>query len=375
MEVTKMSLRQEFVRAAVRGEVPLSLLCRQFGISRKTGYKWLRRFREEGEAALQDRSRRPHTSPNRTLMSAEQRVVQVRQEHPAWGGRKLHAFLQREGREPLPAASTMTGILRRYGLIDPVEALKHVPFQRFERQQPNELWQMDFKGHFPLPEGRCHPLSLVDDHSRFLIGLYACPDESRETVEAHLRQLFREYGLPEAMLMDNGAPWGQDGDHPYTRLTVWLVRLGIHVLHGRPYHPQTQGKEERLHRTLEEELLRRVSEDTLLAWQEQFDAWRWVYNYQRPHEALGMEVPASRYTPSPQAFPEKLPPIEYPREDRVRKVDVTGRISLHNRLFRIGKGFAGQPVAVRATLTDGEFEVYFCHHPIARIDLRSHHEA
>jgi transposase InsO family protein len=301
----------------------------------------------------------------------EHLVVQVRQEHPAWGGRKIHAFLRREGHDPLPAASTMTDILRRYGLLNPQEALKHRPFQRFERQQPNELWQMDFKGHFPLAEGRCHPWTLVDDHSRFLLGLRACPDENRETVQADLRAVFREHGLPEAMLMDNGAPWGQDGDHPYTCLTVWLIRLGIHVLHGRPYYPQTQGKEERLHRTLDEELLRRVSEDTLLAWQKQFDAWRWVYNYRRPHEALGMEVPASRYTPSPRVFPEELPPIEYPTEDAVRKVDVTGRFSFHNRSFRIGKGFAGQPVALRPTLTDGEFEVCFCQQTIARINLRT----
>ena len=378
--VTKMSMRKDFVCAALKEAVSFRALCREFGISPKTGYKWMKRYRTGGEAALADQSRRPHHSPTQTQPATEQLVVAVRKEHPVWGGRKIHARLGHLGEEGIPAPSTITDILRRHDLLDPDEGRKHRAYQRFARAEPNQLWQMDFKGHFPLRDGtcardRCHPLTSLDDHSRFLILLRACPNEQGETVQSHLSSALTEYGMPEAMLMDNGSPWGHDADHPYTRFTVWLLRLGIRVIHGRAYHPQTQGKEERLHRTLKAEALRDNAEKDLPAWQKRFDAWRDVYNHQRPHEALEMDVPASRYRPSNRAFPTRLPPIEYESDDLVRKVDVAGRFSFRGRPVRVGKGFAGQPVAVRPTLTDGEFEVYFCHRRIARIDLREHPDA
>jgi transposase InsO family protein len=251
------------------------------------------------------------------------------------------------------------------------ESSKHQPWQRFEREAPNQLWQMDFKGHFALGNGqRCHPLGMVDDHSRFALCLQACRNEQGETVQQQLTVTFRRYGLPEAMLMDNGAPWGSDRDHLHTVLTVWLLRLGVGVRHGRPWHPETQGKQERFHRSLKAEVLAGPVFGDFAKVQTRFDQWRQVYNHERPHQALGMAVPASRYQVSPRTFPEVLPGIEYSPGDIVRKVQDQGRITFHNRDFRVGTAFRGYPVAVRPTLQEGVFTVHFCSHQIAEIQLR-----
>jgi transposase InsO family protein len=300
-------------------------------------------------------------------------VLQVRQAHPAWGGRKIKAYLERKEHSPLPSPSTITEILRRHDQINAEEAAKHRPFQRFEMEQPNQLWQMDFKGYFALEEGGyCHPLTVLDDHSRFLLGLKACPNETRQTVREQLSGIFRCYGLPERMLMDNGSPWGDDADNPYTALTAWLIRLGVQISHGHPYHPQTQGKDERLHRTLQAELLSRYTLANLPQCQVHFDRWRDIYNCERPHEALAMQPPISRYQPSPRTFPDVLPPILYDTADIVRKVDDAGKISFCNRRFRVGKAFRYNPVALRPTQVDGDFEVIYCQQKVALISLRVH---
>jgi transposase InsO family protein len=368
--VTPMSQRKEFVSLAMVDGVNMSRLCRRFEISRKTGYKWVARARAEGETGLADRSRRPRRSPRTTPRGLEEAVLQVREVHPAWGGRKLRVRLQAQGWTQVPAASTITAILHRHGLIDPGESAKHQAWQRFEAPAPNDLWQMDFKGHFELTPGRCHPLTVLDDHSRYALGLEACADERRHTVQQRLTAIFRRYGLPRKMLMDNGPPWGAEGQADYTILTVWLLRLGVRVSHSRPYHPQTLGKDERFHRTLKAELLQYCQGLALVQCQPRFDAWRLTYNLERPHEALGLAVPASRYRESPRSFPEQLPAIEYGPGDVVRKVYETGRISFHNRFFRLGKAFRGESVALRPTVTDGLWEVYFGQHRIARINLR-----
>jgi transposase InsO family protein len=371
-EVSLMSLRWEFVTLARQAGVTMTELCRRYQISPKTGYKWLKRYAQEGPDGLQDRSRRPHCSPGRSNFPVEQPVVAIRDQHPAWGARKIAARLQALGALSIPAASTIHAILRRQGRIDAAQAAKHQPWQRFEQEAPNQLWQMDFKGHFALGNGqRCHPLTVLDDHSRFALGLEACHNQRGETVEERLVGIFRRYGLPERILVDNGSPWGDSWEHPYTRLGVWLLRLGIGVCHGRPYHPQTQGKDERFHRTVEAELLRgRVYRDEGTA-QHSFDQWRDIYNQQRPHQALGMAVPASRYQASPRPFPEGRPPIEYGPEDQVRKVQEHGQISFKNRPVRLSKAFRGYPVALRPILPDGVWEVYFCAHKIAQVDLRT----
>lgn len=214
-ETTTMSSRKEYIQLMKQEGANVSELCRRFGISRKTGYKWYKRCREDGESGLADRSRRPHHSPARSSEEIETKIIEVRAAHPAWGGRKIKAYLERKGQTCIPSASTITAVLKRNDCMDAEEALKHQPFQRFEMEHPNQLWQMDFKGFFAMEEGgHCHPLTVLDDHSRFLLGLQACPNQTRQTVQEQLTGIFRCFGLPERMLMDNGRPWGFDADTP-----------------------------------------------------------------------------------------------------------------------------------------------------------------
>lgn len=368
LEVSIMELRAEFVMLARQEGANVSALCRRFGISRKTGYKWLART-AEAPAELGDRSRRPRSSPQRTPPALEEAVLALRAEHPCWGGRKIARRLADLGHAPVPAPSTVTAILRRHG-IALGESGAAQPFQRFERQYPNELWQMDFKGHFALASGRCHPLTVLDDCSRFNLCLAACSDEQGPTVQGHLRSAFRRYGLPQWIITDNGAPWGNGPDTPYTPLGVWLLRLGIGLSHSRPYHPQTLGKDERFHRTLKAELLGGPPFDDLHRCQQAFNRWRRIYNCQRPHQALAMAVPAARYQPSTRAFPETLPPIEYAPDHHVRRVQQQGWISFKGKDFKLPKAFAGYPIGILPTNDEAAWNVIFASQCIATINLR-----
>lgn len=370
-----MSLREEFVTLTRSQEANISSLCRRFHISRKTGYKWMARFAKGGREALHDGARRPRSSPRRCDEKMEQAIAEVRRAHPAWGGRKIRRVLINRGQDALqlPAPSTIGQVLRRRGLIDAVESDKHRAFVRFEHEQPNDLWQMDFKGHVALQRGgRCHPLTVLDDHSRFNLMLRACGDETLTTVRPILIELFERYGQPQRILCDNGAPWGSSGGEPYTLLGVWLMRHGIGITHGRPHHPQTQGKEERFHRTLVDELLRRrAPAEDLPDAQQRFDPWRDEYNHVRPHEAIGMATPASRYRPSTRAYQASPPPPQYDRGVAVRKVDCIGKISYRGNGWRIGKAFVGQPIGLAATEVDGLLRVLLSAHEIGQLDLRA----
>jgi len=300
----------------------------------------------------------------------EKIVTNLRQKHPAWGGRKLEKRLLDLGQAGVPSPSTITAILQRHQLLDPKESAKHQAFLRFERAAPNELWQMDFKGEFKLPQGRCYPLTILDDHSRFAVALQACARNTRNITQTALIQVFRRYGLPARITCDNGSPWGSRGRGYYTGLGVWLMRLGVAVSHSRPHHPQTQGKDERFHRSLKVEVLAQRIFGDFEPMQIRFDEWRYCYNHVRPHEALDMNVPASRYQVSQRSFPEQLPPLEYGAIDQVRKVQIDGSISFRHREFRVGKAFRGYPVALRPTVADGVYEIYFATHRILTIDLR-----
>jgi transposase InsO family protein len=365
-EKTAMSQRQEFVELAMKEDANIRALCREFGITPRTGYKWIRRYQEQGNAGLYDRSRRPKNSPRKSNSLVEESVLKVRRAHPTWGGRKIQWKLVQDGVDPVPAASTITAILFRHEMLDPKEGPKHSPLQRFEMESANQLWQMDFKGHFEIADGSvCHPLTVLDDHSRFLVGLKACSNEHSRTVRGQLKDIFSCYGLPERMLMDNGSTW--KGFH--TGLTFWLVRLGIQVVHGRIHHPQTQGKDERLHRTLKSDLLIRQTFYDLSDCQSKFDQWKEGYNFERPHQALGMHPPASRYQPSPRIFTGVFPPIEYETGDILRKIDCHGKVQYEGRKFRIGKAFKHSLVALRPTEIDGVFNVFFFKQRIAQISL------
>jgi len=365
-----MSERLEFVRLATQEGANLTRLCQRFGISRPTAYLWLARYAEQGEAGLVERSRRPHTSPRQTGAAIEAQVLAVRDAHPSWGGRKIHHRLLPRGVEDVPSPSTITSILRRHERLDPERRLTR-DMVRFEHPEPNALWQLDFMGHLPLGSGRVHPLALLDDHSRFALALDACSNERQRTVEEALTRAFSRYGLPTRILTDNGPPWGNSGAGGYTGLEVWLMRLGITVVHGRPYHPQTQGKVERLHRTIHAALgdTRRFGD--LASCQSAFDHFRTVYNLERPHAALANATPASRYQVSARPFPTTLPAFASDSDDQVRLVKAHGVICVHNRRYFVGQGFAGLPVGVRPTTDDGVVDVYFCHQLVKTLRLHT----
>lgn len=379
-----MELKAEFAQLADQPNANMSQLCRQFNISRPTGYKWLHRYQNEGLEGLVERSRRPNTSPNKTGESVEELVVAARRQDPGWGGRKLHCHLTGQAEsgdisispEQVPAASTITKILDRHGMLaDPNHASRRGSWRRFERNEPNELWQLDFKGEFRLAnQAYCYPLTLVDDHSRFSLAVAACADQKRCTVQQQLRDVFERYGLPQAILCDNGPPWGaglgwREWGPFYTGLAVWMIRLGIQVIYGRPNHPQGKGKNERFNGTLQAELLDHEQFADHSQAHEGMAAWRNRYNTVRPHEALDMVPPASRYQPSQVGFPAELPPVDYGPGLITRKVNSAGTIAFQNERFTVGKAFRGYRLALRASSQPQQYDIYFCNQQIRTINL------
>jgi transposase InsO family protein len=362
--------RRGFVELASLEGANVSALCERFGISRQTGYVWLRRH-AAGECDFEDRSRRPLRSPGRTTDDVEAAVLEVRDKHPAWGARKIAAVLRRRD-EPVPAVSTVHAVLLRHGRVE-TEARRPQSYGRFEHEQPNQLWQMDFKGHFPLTDGvACHPLTIIDDHSRYLVGLRACANQRTTTVRGELEIILRHHGMPQAIYVDNGSPWGGGKPGQWTLLGVWLLKLGIRVIHGKPYHPQGRGKCERLHRSLVTEVVSMSPFASFQQVQDALDRWRSIYNRERPHEALGLDVPASRYRPSSRPFPEKLPEPAYDEGETLRVVPRTKQyIRFKGRWWPVPKAFAGELVAVRPEHRDGQYGVYFGSVPIASIDLNT----
>ena len=372
-----MSLRAEFVMLAGQEGANVRALCRGYGISAQTGYKWLARAALDPEERFADRSRRPRSSPRRTPAEVEAKVVALRCAHPRWGGRKLARRLRDLGAPRVPAPSTITAILRRHGRLDESELLTPHAMIRFERDRPNELWQMDFKGHFAHDAGRCHPLTLLDDHSRFSLCLEACANQRGATVEASLVPTFERYGLPRRMVFDNGSPWGNGPGDPYTPLGVWLLRLGIAISHSRPYHPQTLGKDERFHRSLKAEVLQGRRFRDLAHCRQAFAAWRHVYNLERPHEALDMAVPASRYRPSPARLSADAPGHRIRRRRSRAKGPARRPRRLHGQDMASAQGLPRLSLALRSTPRDGIWKVFFMTHEIAQLDLRrseDHHQ-
>jgi transposase InsO family protein len=363
-----MSLKIEFLECFFNKSASVSSLCTKFGISRKTAYKWIKRYEEEGLEGLRNLSRRPLTSPFKIGEEWISLILQHRDDHH-WGGRKLRQRMENEGFKNLPSETTFNRILLQHGKIEESESEKRKHCIRFEREEPNELWQMDFKGHFRLcEEGRCHPLTILDDHSRFSICIKACKQEDGKSVKEGLEEAFRQYGLPKEMTMDNGAPWRGSQRH-LSQITVWLMRLGIKVSHSTPYHPQTQGKLERFHRSLKEELLKYHQFRDLKNAQVGFDEWRESYNNERPHDALGLLCPKDRYEVSCRVFPEKLPEIVYSGYDDIKQVTITGSICFKGKHFYIGEHLTKECVALREIKED-VYDVYFSTTKVKRIYLK-----
>jgi transposase InsO family protein len=357
--------RMQFVIRGASGAEPFSALCREFGISRPTGYVWRRRYEQSGTLTqLGERSRRPHHSPTRTGASREQRVVGLRKQ-TGWGAKKLRVLLQEE-EIGLPVR-TIHRILERNDLISKPA---HGPApKRFERSEPNELWQMDSKGKYPLQDGECHVLSILDDHSRYVVGLHALAQLKGEKAEACLVETFRRYGVPQAMLMDRGALWWSVWNGwGLTRLSVRLIEQGIRLLYGRVRHPQTQGKVERLHRTLGAELRHRGVPQRFAQWPAALAEIEANYNQRRPHEALGMRCPSERYRSSARSYAEQVKPWEYPAGSEVQRLSRAGMLNEQGRRWFICEALAGQ--RVRVERFDGKLLVSYRHMYIREVDVK-----
>jgi transposase InsO family protein len=360
-ELTLMSQKEDFIKQALEKKIPFRHLCNEFGISTVTGYKWFNRYKQEGLDGLNERSRAPRFSPNQTPKFIEEKILAIRVRHPAWGARKLKAYIEKREKVSLPSLSTITQILHRHDKILHEESLKRKKFTRFEREHPNDLWQMDFKGHFQLANKRtCYPLTMIDDYSRFSLCLQSCPNERDENTRKQVKKVFRAYGLPKQINVDNGNPWGNQYCKPYTKFSVWLMKLGIKVTHSRPRHPQTNGKNERFHRSLKREVLHGNTFDNFKTIQEEFDKWRYCYNYDRPHQGINMQVPAERYQVSLIEFPEKILPIEYSDDAITRKVRGNGYICYQGNNYLAGEAFVGEYIEIKHDeLDEKRLRLYF----------------
>ena len=353
--------RVRFVQAAVAGEQSFASLCSLFGISRPTGYLWLKRFREQGVAGMVEQSRRPLRSPARVGSTLERRIIALRQQHPEWGARKLAVLLEREGM--VVPRMTVHRVLERGGLLHPLD--RHAKATgSFQREQPNQLWQMDFKS----PKGwgtHLGPLSVLDDHSRYAVVLEQLPSGRGEHVQQRLERAFSECGVPEAMLMDHGQPWwNAQSSGGWTQLSVWLMRLGIRLYYSGIRHPQTQGKVERFHGALEKARRRRGHpQGDPQPW---LDRFREEYNHIRPHETLHMKTPASLWRPSEQLFTGPRDPV-YPAQAEVRQLNVLGALPLNGRNWQVAGALANQLVHLKRI--NQRILVFYANTLIRELDL------
>lgn len=356
-----MSQRFEFCQLAMTPGVNFSALCRQFTISRQTGYKWLQRFREEGYGGLYNRSRRPRYSPGRIGAEVEAEILELRRRYPYWGPRKLRRLLEdRVSPERLPALVSVARILQRHGLTaSPLPQPEWPSVQRFAAPHPNDLWQMDLKAPLRLPGGdKIYPVGILDDHSRYLLGLWVVPHQTDNCILTCWIEAARQYGLPQRTLTDHG-PQFRKADEFTSAFHTYLWACGVQHIQGRVAHPQTQGKIERFWRTLNLEVLRRHSFRDLTSWQKCFDDWRQQYNQLRPHEELGNEPPARCYRRSERPFTE---PERHQRSGRTdslyRRVNPKGEAVLGGWRLTVGRGFAGWTVEARPA-DPGYWRIYF----------------
>jgi transposase InsO family protein len=364
---TVEKIREEFVLAAKNG-TNFSAICRKFGITRKTGYKWISRASVDEPASDRfiNRSTAPKNVSNKTPAEIEAMIIECREENPAWGGKTIRKVLENAGCDILPCVKTCNNILKRNGYIDPAESLKHKPCQRFEREKCNELWQTDFKGDFGLLDGsRCFPLTILDDHSRFSILIDAKPDTYG--VKDSFKLAFSNYGMPDSILSDNGSQFsGFRGG--YTGFERWLMDYNILPIHGRIMHPQTQGKIERFHRTMKQELLKHHMFADLADVDMHLQTWRRKYNEIRPHEALGLKAPAQVYVPSSRVYRDTPDKFEYSGLFPVRKVNNWGYLRFEPIRLYLSETMADTYLEIRPAEDRNSFIVCYRNFKIAEID-------
>jgi transposase InsO family protein len=356
-----------------QGEESVSELCRQYSVSRKTAYKWLKRYREKGAEGLGDRSRAPHHHPNQVAGEIEERVLELRSERPSWGPKKLWAWLEEhEPEKRWPAPSTMGEILKRHGMTRKQKKRRRAvpsagPLSPAEGA--NAVWCADYKGWFVCGNGqRCYPLTISDGYSRYLLGCQALPRSETRSARRIFTAAFRNYGLPTVIRTDNGAPFATVGPTGLSRLSVWWIRLGIQPERIQPGRPQQNGQHERMHRTLKAETAQ-PPQYNLRAQQKLFDRFREEFNEQRPHEALDLVPPAHYYEPSPRNYPERLPELSYPAEFQTRMVDHRGAIRWDYARVFLGRGLAGEPVGLEP-IGDGRWRVWYSFFEVGEFDER-----
>ncbi len=354
--------RVSFIAAYNDGERSLSELCRRFRVSRKTGRKWIQRYRESGPEGLCDRSRAPRHHPNATPADVASMVIRAKLDHPTWGPRKLMPWLKLHHPEvELPAPSTAGGILRRHDLVRPRKRVRRTdPWTRpFEAcAAPNETWCIDFKGWFRTQDGkRCDPLTISDACSRQLLCCKGLESQKGQAVRTEMERVFGEYGLPATIRSDNGTPFASTALGGLSRLSVWWIKLGIVPERIAPGHPEQNGRHERMHRTLKAEAIT-PPKANIRAQQKAFDRFRWEYNQERPHEALGQNPPASLYWPSEYSYPSRIKDVEYGSDMIVRRVRTNGEIKWKGELVYLSEALVGEPVGL-APESDRHCAVYF----------------
>ena len=365
-EKTVEELRKEFVEAAASCS-NFSSLCREFGITRATGYKWVQRY--EKDETLSDRSRRPNITTNKTSEAIEIQIIEARTTHPGWGAKKIKVSLENKGVE-MPCVKTVNNILNRYGCISKEESLKHKAFNRFEKERCNEMWQTDFKGEFRMQDGNyCFPLDIFDDHSRFVIRIKPSKSTSNLVLPT-FREAFYEYGMPDSVLSDNGAQFAgfRQG---YTQFEKWLMNHDVLPIHGRIKHPQTQGKIERFHRAMNQELLRHYTPKDIDDAERVFNDWRNCYNNERPHEALGMKCPSDIYTPSSRTYRDQVDKYEYSGKYHVIKGNSWGYVRFGGWQIYLSETMANEHIEFRPNPNGDTFMACYRNFAIGEFDVHT----
>ena len=366
-----VSERMKFITLLQSGQRSMSSLCREFGISRKTGYKFAERFESEGVDGLKDRSRAPHVHARETPQEIRDLLIAAREKHTSWGPKKLKAWL--EEKDPtlaVPYPSTIGDIIKREGLVRPRPRRFRIPVAATlpsPIDQPNQEWDADFKGQFKLGNGEyTYPLTVSDNFSRYLLEVRALKETTTAATLPCLERIFREYGLPETLRTDNGSPFASVGLGRLSRLAVWCIKLGIRPIRGRPHHPQDNGRHERMHRTLKAETTRPPSFGPR-GQQKRFNGFRTEYNYERPHEALGQQPPARIYRPSPRPYPTRIPDVEYPAHWEVRRVCERGNFTWKGQGIFATASLDGELIGL-VEVEDGLWKVYFGNLEIGVLD-------
>ncbi len=375
LETSPMDQRARFIRDHRLSLYAMTELCARYGISRKTGYKWLARFDEAGRWGLQDRSRAPHHCPHRIPDEVAEVICDARRQHPSWGPEKLLAWLApRRPDLALPAISTAGDLLTRRGLVPKRRRRRHyahpgvVPISTTES---NDLWTADFKGHFRTRDGvYCYPLTVADQHTRYLLACHGLLSTKGHGVRPVFDRLFREYGLPRAIRTDNGVPFATTGLHGLSQLNVWWLRLGIQHQRIRPASPQENGAHERMHKTLKREAIR-PPRAHLTSQQRAFTAFRQLYNEERPHEFLEGRPPASAYQASRRRYTGTLPPVEYPGHFLVKRITSAGTFRFKDRLLFLSHALEQHPIGLEE-VDDGIWSIHFCQVLLGRLDERDY---